>query len=355
MLLSTMNAFIIRAYFENLEPIDRKRFREVAELTTSKFNERCTQSRVRYVVSKFKKHDTIDDRRQKHSGRMKTATGPANTATVINAIDADPEKSIQRLLRETQISYTSIQRILKREKYFPYLLFNAQILNDCDKSRRRYFCEWIRNPGIDIHKIFFSDEILFYTNGPQNGQNKRFWAKNRPQEFVNGFQAHPPEVMVWAAVSSIGVLGPYFLKDKVTSVRYNELLRNHVMPEIQRKFGETENFWFMQDGAPAHTTNLNTSYLREKFNQKLISFRSRYYWPPHSPDLNPLDFSVWNSVQVKVYEAKCSTVESMKTVIIEEFSKLSTDLNLCKSLTNEFKRRTESCHRARGSYFEQLM
>ena len=31
---------------------------------------------------------------------------------------------------------------------------------------------------------------------------------------------------------------------------------------------------------------------------------TKYQWPPHSPDLNPLDYYFWNEIQNKVFEGR---------------------------------------------------
>ena len=34
-------------------------------------------------------------------------------------------------------------------------------------------------------------------------------------------------------------------------------------------------------------------------------------WPPHSPDLNPLDYSIWSSLARKVYRVKIRDVHHL--------------------------------------------
>ena len=46
----------------------------------------------------------------------------------------------------------------------------------------------------------------------------------------------------------------------------------------------------MQDGAPAHHSNVALSFLREKFGDRLIALGTRdnpvnVIWPPHSPEV----------------------------------------------------------------------
>ena len=50
------------------------------------------------------------------------------------------------------------------------------------------------------------------------------------------------------------------------------------------------NYVFQQDGAPAHTSKRT-----EEFN--LVAVWTKEMWPPQSPDLNPLDYSIWANVE----------------------------------------------------------
>jgi len=46
-------------------------------------------------------------------------------------------------------------------------------------------------------------------------------------------------------------------------------------------------------------------------------------WPPNSPDLNPVDYAVWGTLQQQVYRnRKFTTVNQLKQAIVEEWNKL---------------------------------
>ena len=55
---------------------------------------------------------------------------------------------------------------------------------------------------------------------------------------------------------------------------------------------------FMQDGAPAHTSNSTQKYLMDHLGEN--NFWKKTAWPPSSPDANPLDFSFWNQLATTV-------------------------------------------------------
>lgn len=56
---------------------------------------------------------------------------------------------------------------------------------------------------------------------------------------------------------------------------------------------EIEQMWLMQDGHPAHTSNIALESVRQVFADRIISSRTQHEWPPRSPDLTPCDFFLW--------------------------------------------------------------
>jgi len=45
-------------------------------------------------------------------------------------------------------------------------------------------------------------------------------------------------------------------------------------------------------------------------------------WPPNSPDLNPVDYTVCSVLQERVYRTKISDVDELKRRIISEWAPL---------------------------------
>ena len=79
----------------------------------------------------------------------------------------------------------------------------------------------------------------------------------------------------------------------VTSQRYQEMLQQHVWPEVRNQSSQ-QNYWFLQDGATSHTPELNINFLIKKICGRVISRQSplEHNWPPYILDLYPLDFFV---------------------------------------------------------------
>jgi hypothetical protein len=94
---------------------------------------------------------------------------------------------------------------------------------------------------------------------------------------------------------STRIIGP-FLSDQnsVTANVYLELLTEYVAPEPHDL---QPTFIFQQDGAPAHWGLHVRRSLNETFPDQWIGRSGPIPWPPHSPDITPLDFFLWGHVK----------------------------------------------------------
>jgi len=155
-----------------------------------------------------------------------------------------------------------------------------------------------------------SDEAHFHLHGTVIKKNFRYWSAANPHEFHQR-PTYDPKVIVWCAVWSRGVKGPYFFEDEegkaitVTSQRYTEMINEILSPNLPPNNG---TLWFQLDGAMAHMAVISIAALRRLFPQRVISRFSDVLWPPRSPDLTAPDFF---SVGV-IRKVKC-TVLALQT------------------------------------------
>ena len=64
------------------------------------------------------------------------------------------------------------------------------------------------------------------------------------------------------------------------------------------------HFVFQQDGARSHTANNSTIKFLQNKGPKLLQPKD---WPPNSPDLNPVDYRIWESHQKEFISIKSKT------------------------------------------------
>ena len=128
--------------------------------------------------------------------------------------------------------------------------------------------------------------------------------------------------MVWAGVSQRGKTAIIFCEEgnKINAESYREDILKVALPKMKRVFRGTP-LVFQQDNAPSHRAKSTQDYLKEKVSDLIDSDR----WPANSPDLNPMDYSVWGALKKKVYRSSSSTTEDLKAAIVKEWRALSQD------------------------------
>ena len=162
-------------------------------------------------------------------------------------------------------------------------------------------------------KILFSDKKLFDMDGIYNSQNDRIWAVSRVETDKRGGvkqkQEFSQKVMVWFAVCSKGV-SPIVIFDEGTIDHARDI--REVLP-MALKYGNDilGTYWtFQQDGAMPHVHHLTQQWCKDNFP----SFIDKDHWPPNSPDLNPLDYSIWDEL---AHAVNWDKITSKNTLIIE--------------------------------------
>src|SRR5271165_2107871 len=76
-------------------------------------------------------------------------------------------------------------------------------------------------------------------------------------------------------------------------------------------------------------------------------------WPPNSPDLNPVDYSIWGALQQLVYREPIENVDHLKHVIIHCRAEISQDL--VDAAIDEWPRRVAAVVQAAGGHIEYLL
>ena len=200
-------------------------------------------------------------------------------------------------------------------------------------------------PQSAVDFIFFSDEKIFTVAPPVNLQNDRVYvpqsSKKRDVAADRLLRTRPTfskSLMVSVAVSKLGCTELIFVQPgaNVNGAYYrDELLVKQMLPAIRQIAGD--HFIFQQDSAPAHHRD-TIEFLRRSTPQ----FITPDLWPPNSPgarfskvpksdlgtfenrspDLNPVDYNIWDVMQDRVYKTAIRDLDDLKRRLIAEWSGL---------------------------------
>ncbi|GFT57179.1 uncharacterized protein TNCV_1691931 [Trichonephila clavipes] len=141
--------------------------------------------------------------------------------------------------------------------------------------------------------------------------------------------------------------------ETVNAQRYLTLLRETVVPCLIQR-GQISNGTFMQDGATSHTANPIKAFLIQTFGEdRIVSRRCRYPWPPRSPDLTPADFWLWGYLKYRVHLSGPSSRSELKDAIRREVSSIHPDVLL--SAVAGFVTRLECLLPCGGGHVEHIL
>lgn len=319
-------------------------------------------------IKKSREHGTVVDLCSKatggtYSGRKKSARTEENIAAVRDSVGRSPRKSVHRRSQELGMTRESLRRVLTSDLHlYPYKIQIKQKLTDADKEKRVTMCEWfcnvLENDENFLENVWFSDEAHFLLSGHVNSKNNIFWGSKVPEEVLQR-PLHSVKCTAWVAMSKHGIIGPFWFEDDdgrsqtVNKDRYIAVLNKYWASLGRRRGVVRASQWFQQDGATPHTANETIAWLRQRFEERLISRRCDVEWAPHSPDLNLPDFYLWGFLKDNVYQGNPQTIEELKTAITAKIRAIPKEE--CIKMIQNFARRVQVCLQRNGGHLEHIL
>ncbi|GFV43890.1 uncharacterized protein TNCV_485141 [Trichonephila clavipes] len=144
-----------------------------------------------------------------------------------------------------------------------------------------------------------------------------------------------------------------WITETVNAHRYLTLLRETVVPCLIQR-GQISKVTFMHDGATSHSANPVKTFLIQTFGEdRIVSRRCRYPWPPRSPDLTPADFWLWGYLKSRMYPSGSSSLPELKDAIRREVSSIHPDM--LHSAVAGFVTRLECLLPCGGGHVEHIL
>lgn len=291
------------------------------------------------------------------TGRPRSVRTNRRINAVSAAVAQEPKRNIRALARRFKVPLTSMHRIVRDDLGLNSRVQQSRPLLTADvKEKRLERATKLLNrlKKEDAKRVrIFSDEKIFTTNAAVNRRNSRYLTDLPvgdvdPEIRVNAFAKNPGKVMMLGVVGSDGQKCPAVFVaagERLDAAAYQDLLRRHVVPWLKRAYPDG-NYVFQQDGAPCHTANSTQQFLEEN----MANYWPPTLWPPYSPDLNPMDYSVWSVLETKACSSTQPDVAALKASIRRQWAALPAPYvrRACAS----FRRRLELCIAADGGYFE---
>lgn len=285
---------------------------------------------------------------------------PKNEETLMGIVSSlyhHPGSSLRITAAENNISYTTTQKLARRTLgMYPYRPLLVHALTDYDKLVRVDACQRLLQLMNDDKLIVYSDEAIFRTDGFVNRWDCRLWDYFRPDDFVVETSQRSKHTIVWAGMTRDDLFGPYFFPQTVTGDSYRAILSEFFLVDLLHRVGNLNHIWFQQDGASPHTAGDTCTFLRQCFEERVISKNFTYEWPPRSPDLTPCDFFLWGTVKDMVYkEGRASTVSELQDRIIAAFNAMRQErMQHVRNAVMSARNRFELCVAQKGNQLQHL-
>ncbi|GFY09835.1 uncharacterized protein TNCV_3697971 [Trichonephila clavipes] len=192
--------------------------------------------------------------------------------------------SAREAARRLGLPPSSVHNILRRIlQLYPYKLQSCHELLSADTAQREAFAKWA------------------FSKMEQDPHLGSFFFETQCQ--VNGW-----------------------ITETVNAQRYLTLLRETVVPCLIQQ-DQISNVTLMQEGATSHIANPVKAFLIQTFGEdRIVSRRCRYPWPPQSPDLTQADFWLWGYLKSRVYLSGPSSLSELKDAIRREVSSIHPDM-----------------------------
>ena len=131
--------------------------------------------------------------------------------------------------------------------------------------------------------------------------------------------------MVWAGITHDGKTPLIFIKEgvKVDQVVYQTMIQDKVLPWAQDHFGD-RHWTFQQDSAPSHKALNIQKWIEANFPD----FINSQQWPPNSPDLNPLDYSIWSILESSACKKLHTSIAALKRTLKKVWDEISMEPKL---------------------------
>ena len=317
-------------------------------------------------TEKFLGTGNVANRNRGRYGAKSTKRTAAAALKTRQIMTSAPKTPLKKLAQQLGCSYSTAQRMARTDlKLYPYKISIHQKLHNCDEEARKRYCgRFVRKcHGCAqlIENIWFADEAHFHLDGRVSSQNNRYWGNEPPKEVAER-PLHSKKCIAWCGVSTQGMVGPIWLEDDngqtatITAARYRKVLGRFwrgLCTRYRHAPNQLQVQWFQQDGAPPHRARQTMSWLRDHFQDRLISEGAGIEWPAHSLDLTPPDFFLWGHLKSQVNKTEPKILQDLKKAVEQAVRRIT--FTTYRAGMEGARERAKLCLQENGSHLEQVL
>jgi len=199
------------------------------------------------------------------------------------------------LENEYQIKYSksSLANILKKLNYTKKVSTLKLPLTDNDLNNRQYWCFFYNNYD-NWDSVIWSDE----TKICNDHEKQKIWIRDN-ENVIKYKYKYPLKINIWGAILKNHKIIFEIFDKTLNSDKYVDILNNFILP----LHNTNKKLIYQQDNAPSHTSIKSIKFFSENKIEVM-------YWPPRSPDLNPIE-NLWNLIKQETRKKYYGTKEEM--------------------------------------------
>ncbi len=278
--------------------------------------------------------------------------------SVLECVMNDRRVWIQEICSQVEMSYTSVQRILKKDLKLrkKSAKFVPRILTDVHKQKRITCCRnaltWKRMEKDLFDEVITGDESYIYLYTPETKEQSKQWLDKddpRPQKALQGRGTRHSKCMLVAFFNSRGLVHREFVRNStITAAVYVNIL-DRLLVSIQHtrtSLWQSGRFVIHHDNAPAHIALVTKAWFARRHIRQLED-------PPYSPDLAPADFWLFPRLKKVLRGIRfpdLNTLEFETDRLIGEI----TQAEFKQAVSVTWSHRMRKCIRFQGAYFEGI-
>jgi hypothetical protein len=297
---------------------------------------------VRHWVGVWKRTGAVEEKKGKgrkpslKGGAARKALGMLKDPAVGTAGRAAAALQATGIIKK-KVSATTVARAARgvAEKK---LIFHAgapgKALNPATKAKRLAFAQ--ANLGRDWSNVMFTDRKKFLLYSPGAPVQRGVYSEAGEQRPGVPRLNRPWALNIYAGLTMHGLTSAHVVagSDKhkgshtnakgqparnITKGQYKEVLTQTFIPEGRRLLLRGRRFaWVLQqDNDPTH--HCASSVIAESSDGKAGRVSLLPNWPPHSPDLSPIE-NVWAIVDAKVQKMGCKTRQEWEAAVLGQLA-----------------------------------
>jgi hypothetical protein len=150
------------------------------------------------------------------------------------------------------------------------------------------------------------------------------------------------------------LIAPCILPSKLTGPRHLRLLCRHLSQLSKNVSLFTQLMWFSSGWCSTYFSLTVLEWLSRHCSRRWIGCgpEAPVSWPPRSPDLNPVDFYLWDSMKNAVFANTVDIREKLWQRLQDAANEIRTTVGAFEHVRTSFRDRAEACIHAHGGHFE---